>query len=260
MASQDFRRCGGGTRTRQFTPTDKYGFASPAFGQTARSLYKPGRIEHTGAPDFVIVEGRNELRRSQGRSQERHNPMADTTNAPSKVEEHGTAADAPSAENTELASKLVNRFAVWSGVAGLIPLPIIDVFAVGGLQLQMLRRISQLYGVPFSENRGKALIASLAGTLIPASSALGAASALKAVPLVGTLAGGFVMPVLSGGATYAIGKAFIEHFASGGTLLDFNPPDYREFVRAQKEMWDSRTKKAHGAETPAEHAGTAAGS
>ena len=141
------------------------------------------------------------------------------------------SADAFAAENAELASKLVNRFAVWSGVAGLIPVPVVDVVAVGGLQLQMLRRLSQLYGVPFSDNRGKALLASLGGALIPASSGIGAASALKAVPLFGTLASGFIMPVLSAGATYAIGKAFIEHFTSGGTLLDFNPPDYREFVR-----------------------------
>jgi uncharacterized protein (DUF697 family) len=171
--------------------------------------------------------------------------MADTMNASGKPDEQSaavtaTGADAPAADTNETASKLVNRFAVWSGVAGLIPLPVVDVVAVGGLQVQMLRRLSQIYNVPFSENRGKALIASLAGALIPASSGIGAASALKAVPLLGTLAGGIVMPVLSAGATYAIGKAFIEHFASGGTLLDFNPPDYREFVRAQKEMWDSR--------------------
>jgi uncharacterized protein (DUF697 family) len=188
--------------------------------------------------------------------------MADTIDAPAKDHEHG--AESPSADNAELASKLVNRFSVWSGVAGLIPLPVVDVVTVGGLQLQMLRRISQLYGVPFSENRGKALIASLAGALIPASSGIGAASALKFVPILGPLASGFVMPFLSAGATYAIGKAFIEHFASGGTLLDFNPPDYRDFVRAQKEMWDSRSKKsAHSAETPAAHAenaGAASGS
>jgi len=64
---------------------------------------------------------------------------------------------------------------------------------------------------------------------------------LKFVPVVGTLTAAFVMPALSAGATYAIGKAFIQHFASGGTLLDFNPPDYREFVKAQKEMWESRS-------------------
>jgi hypothetical protein len=30
--------------------------------------------------------------------------------------------------------------------------------------------------------------------------------------------------------------AFIEHFASGGTLLDFEPPDYREFIKSKADM------------------------
>ena len=140
-------------------------------------------------------------------------------------------------------------FALGSGVAGLVPLPVVDVIAVGGLQVQMLRRLSQNYDVEFSENRGKALIAALAGSMIPATSGIGAASTLKFVPVVGTLAAAFVMPVLSAGATYAIGKAFIQHFESGGTLLDFNPPDYREFVRSQKEKWESRNKKSGAATT-----------
>ena len=146
-------------------------------------------------------------------------------------------------QRQEMASGLVDRFALWSGVAGLIPVPIVDVLAVGGLQIQMLRRLSQVYGVPFSENRGKAVIASLAGTAIPVTSGIGAASMLKFVPILGTITAGFAMPVLSGGATFAIGKAFIQHFASGGTLLDFHAPDYREFFKSQKEMWDSRSKK-----------------
>jgi uncharacterized protein (DUF697 family) len=156
-----------------------------------------------------------------------------------------TSSDAPE-QRDQVASKLVDRFAIWSGVAGLVPLPVVDVLAVGGLQLQMLRRLSQIYGVEFSENRGKALIAALAGCMIPATSGMGAASALKAVPVLNLLAAGFVMPVLSAGATYAIGKAFVQHFESGGTLLDFNPPDYREFVKAQKQMWESRSSR-HGA-------------
>lgn len=166
-------------------------------------------------------------------------PAADTSAAP-KVE--AETVEVMPATRHEVASKLVDRFALWGGVAGLIPVPVVDVFAVGGLQIQMLRRLSQIYEIPFSENSGKALIASLAGTMIPASSGVGAASVLKAVPLLGTIAAGFVMPALSAGATYAIGKAFIQHFESGGTLLDFNPPDYREFIKAQKEMWDKRSK------------------
>src|SRR5215472_6137607 len=154
-----------------------------------------------------------------------------------------TSTDVPE-QRDQAASKLVDRFSLWSGVAGLVPVPVVDVLAVGGLQIQMVRRLSQIYDVEFSENRGKALIASLAGALIPATSGIGAASVLKTVPVIGTIAGGFVMPALSAGATYAIGKAFIQHFATGGTLLDFNPPDYREFIKRQRDMWDSRKNRA----------------
>jgi len=163
-----------------------------------------------------------------------------------KDEASAASSDAPEDRGAS-AAKLVDRFAIWSGVAGLVPLPVIDVVAVGGLQVQMLRRLSQVYNVDFSANRGKSLIAALAGSMIPATSGIGAASTLKFVPVIGTIAAVFVMPVLSAGATYAIGKAFIQHFESGGTLLDFNPPDYREFVKSQKEMWESRSKGSSAA-------------
>lgn len=132
-----------------------------------------------------------------------------------------------------LALKLVKRFSLWSGAAGLIPMPFVDAVAVGGVQIQMLRRLSQVFDVPFPENRGKAFIATLLGSTIPASSGIGAASLMKGVPVVGTTVAVFAMPTLSAGATYAIGMAFIEHFASGGTLLDFKPGDYREFIKMQ---------------------------
>ena len=132
------------------------------------------------------------------------------------------------------ASDLVNRFVAWSGAAGLIPLPGVDVLAVGGLQLQMLRRLSQIYGVAFSENLGKSVIASLAGAVLPASTATTTAmtmgSLVKGLPGMAGWPGVVTMPALSAGATYVIGKVFIQHFASGGTLLDFDVPDYREFI------------------------------
>jgi CRP-like cAMP-binding protein/uncharacterized protein (DUF697 family) len=158
------------------------------------------------------------------------------------------------------AVKLVKRFSLWSGVAGLIPVPLVDLAAIGGVQIQMLHRISQIYSVPFSENRGKALIVSLAGSTIQVSSGIGAASIAKSVPVVGTAISAIVMPALSVGATYAIGMAFIQHFASGGTLLDFNPSEYREFIKAQKELWSTRTGATPAAakSVPASRSGPAA--
>ena len=169
----------------------------------------------------------------------------------SKTAEVIADAEMTDEQRDQLASDLVDRLSLWSGAAGLLPIPLVDVAAVGGVQLYMLRRLSEIYGVPFSDNLGKSVIASLAGSLLPASTAvtttMTVGSMLKALPGVGWAIGALTMPAFSAGATYIIGKVFIQHFASGGTLLDFNPPDYREFIKAQKEKLAARSK---GAATP----------
>jgi uncharacterized protein (DUF697 family) len=144
------------------------------------------------------------------------------------------SSDAPDSRRA-MGVKLIKRMSFWAGAAGLIPVPFVDLAAIGGIQIEMLRRLSKLYDVPFSENRGKALIASLVGTMVPASSGIGAASLIKGVPIAGVAISAVAMPALSAGATYAIGMAFVQHFKSGGTLLDFEPPDYRDFVKAQAQ-------------------------
>ena len=151
------------------------------------------------------------------------------------------AADMTDSTRDELASHLVDRLSLWSGAAGLIPVPLVDMAAVGGVQLHMLRRLAEIYGVPFSENRGKSILTSLVGAVIPASAATTTASLMKGLPVIGTAIGALAMPVASAGATWVIGKVFIQHFASGGTLLDFNPPDYREFIKTQREKLDTRS-------------------
>jgi uncharacterized protein (DUF697 family) len=177
-------------------------------------------------------------------------PQEATGSGPTETKElaEGVAATEMTPEQRDAeAEKLVDRFTLWSGGAGLIPIPLVDIAAVGGVQVQMLRKLSELYGVPFSENIGKSVLASVAGSLIPASAAtttaMGVTSALKLIPGIGTLIAAVTMPAFSAGATYLIGKVFIQHFTSGGTLLDFNPPDYREFIKAQKEKLDAQTSK-----------------
>lgn len=192
--------------------------------------------------------------------------MAEETTGAGPAEKSAPAEGAPGSatatvaddERYEAASKLVDRFSLWSGAAGLIPVPLVDIVAVGGVQLEMLRRLSEIYNVPFSDNRGKSFIASIAGSVIPASTAAGGVtSALKAIPGLGTVIAAFTMPAFSACATYVIGKVFIQHFASGGTLLDFNPPDYREFIKAQKEKWNARSGATAPAAQPEAAPGTA---
>ena len=103
--------------------------------------------------------------------------------------ESGTA-PLTEAEREEQASQVVDRFSLWSGAAGLIPIPIVDVAAVAGVQLQMLRRLSEIYGVPFIDNRGKSVIASAGRRHHSASTATTTAmtfgSLIKGIPGIGT--------------------------------------------------------------------------
>jgi uncharacterized protein (DUF697 family) len=178
--------------------------------------------------------------------------MAQETSESGTAEKTSGAVDMPEEERDLLASQVVDRFTLWSGAAGLVPIPLVDIAAVGGVQLIMLRRLAEIYSVPFSDNRGKSIVASLAGSVLPAStattSAMTVGSLLKGLPGLGWAVGALSMPVYSACATWVIGRVFIKHFASGGTLLDFNPPDYREFIKAQKETFSARstTRSAAG--------------
>jgi uncharacterized protein (DUF697 family) len=143
-----------------------------------------------------------------------------------------TATDKHEAE----ALATINRYSTWSVIGGMIPFPMVDLVAVGGLQLQMLRKLAEIYGVPFRTNLGKSVIASLMGTLGASSAATTTAmtigSALKVLPGLGTAVSFVATPSFAAGATWLIGQVFMKHFESGGTLLDFHAPDYSEFIKS----------------------------
>jgi uncharacterized protein (DUF697 family) len=134
------------------------------------------------------------------------------------------------------AAKIVKRYMWWSMGAGLIPMPIVDVGVLSGVQLKMLAALSKHYQVPFYKNAGKSAIATLLG-FTTANSLRGSVvtSFLKALPGLGFL--GFVsMPIYSGAITYAIGKIFVQHFESGDTFLTFKPYKVKKhFEKLYKE-------------------------
>jgi uncharacterized protein (DUF697 family) len=148
---------------------------------------------------------------------------------------------APEETQKTTAHKWVTRYMLWSMGAGLIPIPLVDLFALAGVQLKMLHRLSQHYDVPFEKNRGKSIIAALAGTITADSLRRGPfTSIIKSIPLVGII-GSLSMPIYSGAITYAIGKLFIHHFESGGTFLDF---DFHKFKEHFAELYKQGQKAA----------------
>ena len=113
--------------------------------------------------------------------------------------------------------------------ASLVPIPLFDLAALTGVQLKMLYSLTKLYEVPFSKNLGKSCIASLLGGVMPTSAAMTLASLAKAVPGIGTATGMISVSILGGATTYAIGSVFMQHFESGGTMLDFDPKKMRDY-------------------------------
>lgn len=133
----------------------------------------------------------------------------------------------------ETAHHIIKKNMWWSGGLGLIPLPVVDLAAVTVVQLKMLNELCHLYNVPFRKDLGKNLLGALVGGMIPAYNSFGVATLVKLVPVVGPIAGAVTMPALSGASTYAIGKVFVQHFESGGTLLTFNAQKMKEYFQDQ---------------------------
>lgn len=133
----------------------------------------------------------------------------------------------------------VKKYMYWSMGAGLIPIPVADIAAITGIQLKMIADLAKQYDLTFSRDAGKAILGSLAGGAGAIAGGPVAASAVKSIPLVGQTAGVAAMPAMAGAATYAVGKVFISHFESGGTLLNFNPDAVREHYA--KELQKGKT-------------------
>ncbi len=134
------------------------------------------------------------------------------------------------------ALKLTRRYSLWSMGGGLIPIVGVDIAAVMAAQIKMVREMAKIYGVEFKESRAKSIVTSLIGSLgiVPLGAGI-CFSALKLIPVVGTLAATVALPVSAGAVTYATGKIFILHFESGGTFLDFNAEKMKKAYRAMFE-------------------------
>lgn len=133
------------------------------------------------------------------------------------------------------AEELVKKSAYASMAAGLVPVPVFDFVAITGIQIEMIRRLGNIYNVPFMEGKVKNLLGALIGGSFPSSIAPVFFSLSKMIPVVGWTLGAVSLPLAAGASTYAVGKVFIQHFESGGTFLTFDPKAVREHYRAYYE-------------------------
>ena len=146
----------------------------------------------------------------------------------------------------------IRNHVIGSMGVGLIPIPVVDLVALTGIQLNMLRKLAKDYDIPFSKDKVKNILASLIGGGIPVTFAGAFTSLMKAVPIIGQTTGALAMPILAGATTYAVGKVFTQHFASGGTFLNFNPDEVKDYYYEMFKEGQNMASKIKKSEEKAE--------
>lgn len=137
---------------------------------------------------------------------------------------------------TEAGQAVIRRNVLWALGAGVVPFPLIDILAITAVEVKMLKQLSDVYDVPFTEGVAKKLVGSLLTSL--GSVGIGAViggSLIKLVPVIGTTLGLVSVPIFAATFTNAMGKIFQLHFETGGTLLDFDPKAVRKHFRQEFE-------------------------
>ena len=165
-------------------------------------------------------------------------------------------------ELSRQSNECIKKHSIYAAVGGLVPVPFLEMATSSTIQLRMIAQLSDVYEVRFSENAVKNAVGTLIATVVPVTSVGHVTYSLfRSVPVVGSVFGMVAIPALAAACTYALGKVFAAHFASGGTTLNFNS----EAMKASfKEKFEEGKRKASefvgkkGAKAPAAETGAAA--
>lgn len=148
------------------------------------------------------------------------------------------------------ASAIVQRNTLWAAGTGLIPIPVLDSAAIVAVQLKMLAEISNVYGIDFQNSSGRSVIAALMTSLtsnVLGKSLLGTglfSSLSKTLPVIGSTLSILTMPGFNAAFTYALGRVFLQHYALGGSLQDFDPKKAEPYFHEKFKEGFMFTQKA----------------
>ncbi|WP_417843132.1 YcjF family protein [Thalassospira sp.] len=128
----------------------------------------------------------------------------------------------------------IHRHSVYAAVGGLVPIPFLEMATSSTIQLRMLAKLCDIYGVPFSENAIKNSVATLVATVFPVTGVgVATASLIRRIPVAGTVFGMVAMPTFAAASTYALGRVFSWHFARGGTACDFDSEEMKDRFKSE---------------------------
>ena len=159
----------------------------PPAKNSSERIGKDAAIDSAAVPQYPVVEALN-IR------SDRTDPLA--------------------ARRRMLARKIVDRHRNYAAIGGLVPLPAVNIASVTAVNVRMVKQLSELYGVPFQQDRTRTLVIALIAGAVPTGAGFAATSTLMWIVPGGLIWGLGVSAVTAGALTRGIGLVFIESFES----------------------------------------------
>lgn len=121
------------------------------------------------------------------------------------------------------AMQIVYRYMAVSAGAALIPVPGVDTAILAGVHVALIKRLCDHYSVDFSEHTARNVLIAIVGSIVPGTiGSFVGRKFLRVLPSTARVFGWALMSASSAAFSYGIGRLFIYHFESGGTLISFD--------------------------------------
>jgi uncharacterized protein (DUF697 family) len=121
-------------------------------------------------------------------------------------------------------------YSTLAATAGAVPVPVVDLVLLGGIQSRMVYHLAQLYGQPLSGKRFVEIASTLGLGMLARQ---GTRMLLKFIPYFGTVLGSVAGGALAGASTFALGKAFCYYYQA---VHQGHVPQPKELRRYYKEQ------------------------
>lgn len=129
------------------------------------------------------------------------------------------------------ADKIIKKHALMGTAAGLIPLFGLDVAAVTSVQVMMIKKLSDLFGVPFEASQVRVAVSSFVATALSRMASgvvrkyFNTFSGFAATELTNAAIAGFI--------TAATGEIYKIHFQNGGEIDSLDITDFWNYFQEE---------------------------
>jgi uncharacterized protein (DUF697 family)/predicted GTPase len=114
--------------------------------------------------------------------------------------------------------------------AGALPVPIVDLVLLSGIQSRMVYHLAQLYGQPLTGRRFLEIASTLGLGMVVRQ---GTRTLIKFIPYIGSVVGAVASGALAGASTFALGKAFCWYYRAVHQGHVPRPEELRRYYHEQ---------------------------